>query len=94
MWRWLVLLATLWPLVYAVLFIGDVVPAGPASWLLHLGTIFWLLGLLAISIVDIFRNPVLTETSRTVWVVLLFVGNMIAFPAYWLLYLRDPRPAV
>ena len=65
------LLATLWTLVYAVLYFGDVVPAGPVSVLAHLGTIFWLLGLLAISIVDIFRNPVLTETSRTVWVVLL-----------------------
>ena len=88
MWRWLVLLATLWPLVYAGLFFGDVVPVGLPSFLLHLATILWLMGLLAISFVDIFRNPRLAETARIVWVVVLMLANMLALPAYWLLYLR------
>ena len=53
--RYLLLVATLWPLVYSGLFFGDFVPAGLPSFFLHLATIFWLLGLLAISFVDIFR---------------------------------------
>ena len=94
MWRWLVLLATLWPLVYAALFFGDVLGTGAVSWLLHLGTIFWLLGLLAISLVDVFRNPELTESHRTVWAVALVAANMLALPVYWLLHARGPRPSV
>ena len=88
MWRRRVLLATLWPLVYVGLLFGDVVPAGLPSFFLHLSTIFWLMGLLAISIVDIFSNPRLTETPRIVWVIVLMLGNMLALPVYWLLYLR------
>ena len=87
--RRLLLLATLWLLVYAGLFFGDVVPAGLPSFLLHLGTILWLMGLLAISIVDIFSNPRLTEDARRIiWVVVLAAANMLALPVYWLLYLR------
>ncbi len=88
MLRSLVLIATLWPLVYAGLLFGDLVPAGLPSFFLHLITIFWLMGLLAISFVDIFRNPRLTETARIVWVVVLMLANMLALPVYWLLYLR------
>ena len=86
--RRLLFLATLWPLVHAVLFINDVVPAGLPSFLLHLFTIFWALGLLAISFVDIFSNPRLSQTWRIVWVIVLMLGNMLALPVYWLLYLR------
>ena len=86
--RSLLLLATLWPLVYVALFFGDVLGAGPLSFLIHLGTIVWLLGLLAVSLIDIFRNPRLGETARAVWVVVLVLGNMLALPAYWLLYIR------
>ena len=88
MLRPLVFLATLWPLVYAGLFIGELVPAGLPSFFLHLATIFWVLGLLAISFVDIFSNPRLSQTWRIVWVIVLMLANMLALPAYWLLYLR------
>ena len=34
------------------------------------------------------RNPRLAETARIVGVVVLMLANMLALPAYWLLYLR------
>jgi hypothetical protein len=38
-----------------------------------------------------FRNDGLPQDNRTLWVIILFLGNMLAFPVYWWLYLRPGR---
>jgi hypothetical protein len=107
--RWLLFIATLWPIAYMLLFIlvvgvstvqggGDpdndpfLIPFGLLI-ALHLGTMLVVVGLLVVYIIDVFRNPRLEETHRVLWAIVLFMGNAIAMPVYWWLYMR-PRPAV
>lgn len=54
----------------------------------------WVVGLLVFYLVDLFRNPNVPAESRTLWAVVLFLGNIVAMPIYWALYLRgDAAPA-
>jgi hypothetical protein len=39
-------------------------------------------------VVHAFRNSEFRQETRIVWVIILFMGNMFAFPVYWWLYLR------
>lgn len=58
---------------------------------LHIGTMVLVIVLLVIYIRDAYGNPRLPEDKRTFWAVVLFMGNMIAMPIYWWLYMR-PGP--
>jgi hypothetical protein len=95
--RWLLLIATLVPLAYMLLFVGafaavraggDDFLIGPVGVVLHLATIFWSMGLLAIYVLDVLRNPKLDETLRIVWTVSLVLATIVAMLVYWWLYLR------
>jgi len=48
----------------------------------------WVVGLLVFYVVDLFRNPRVPSESRTLWAVVLFLGNIVAMPIYWALYIR------
>lgn len=99
---------TLWPPVYLVIFVtvvglatlqgggdpdgdGFVIPFGVLA-ALHLATMLLIVALLVVFIRDAYGNPRIDEGKRTFWAIVLFMGNMIAMPVYWWLYMR-PGPA-
>jgi len=101
---------TLWPLVYMVLFfafifssilfrIGDPAQGGfpPAFVLLfaaHLLTMLTIMGLTIYYIVDVFRNQQVDKDKKILWAIVIFMGNMIAMPIYWYLYIwKEPAVA-
>jgi len=95
--------ATLWPPVYLVLFLsviglsffsiqhpGHPPPTGVFAFIfpLHCLTMILSFALTAVYIVHAVRNDRLTQEMRIIWIIILFMGNLIAFPVYWWLYLR------
>lgn len=66
---------------------GDGIPAGfVAIFVLHGITILVMLALLAVYIIDVFRNDRVEKDKKALWAVVLFLGNIIAMPIYWYLY--------
>jgi len=58
---------------------------------MHLGTMVLMFALMVVYIVHAFRTDRISDDRRVVWVIILFMGNMVAFPVYWYLYLwRSP----
>ena len=102
----LVAAATLWTPLYLVAFVVVVLAllvsgpelsssGGPPGWFitlfgLHLFTIVLGFALLAVYLVDVFRNPDLEEKSdmRIMWVLLVIFAGPFAMPVYWWLFLR------
>jgi hypothetical protein len=59
---------------------------------LHFVTMIWLVALLITYIVNVFRNDRVPQHKKALWAVVLFLGNMIAMPLYWYLYIwREPQ---
>jgi hypothetical protein len=102
--------ATLWPFVYMLIFFtfifssilfmpGEPSPgAFPAMFAvifaLHLFTMLLTMGLSIFFIVDVFRNDRVDKDKKVLWAVVLFLGNMIAMPIYWYLYIwKEPAVA-
>lgn len=99
---------TAWPPIYFVLFIsfmffsfmsmGRGTGKGPSFDLfrlifpLHILTMVLMFALTAVYIVHAFRSDELPADKRMLWVIVLFLGNMLAFPVYWWFYLRPSRP--
>ena len=102
--RILIGIATLWPPVYFVLFLASIglafttVGQSPNRqafpdvfkfiFPLHCFTMLLSFALMAVYIVHAFKNSRFTQEMRILWVIILFMGNMLAFPVYWWLYLR------
>jgi hypothetical protein len=94
---------TAWPVVYVVLFMcmmfGTVMSgflggrssvAAPAFWIifpLHLLTMLEIFVLLAIYMVYLFRTSRVARDKKALWAVVLFLGNMVAMPVFWYLYI-------
>lgn len=106
--RWLLGIATLWPLVYITFFFVVIAAATIAGggepdndllipeamlFSLHIATMILTIVLLVIYVRDAYGNPELAEDRRTFWAVVLFMGNAIAMPIYWWLYTRPNRKA-
>jgi hypothetical protein len=105
--RYLLLVATLWPIAYMLFFfavVGIAAAAGggdpdnelsvPFAVLiaLHLFTMLVTLALIVIYVIDVFRNPRVDPDHRVLWLILILLGGIIAMPVYWWLHLR-PSPA-
>lgn len=60
---------------------------------LHLLTMLWIMALTVFYIVDVFRNERVEKDKKVLWAVVLFMGNIIAMPIYWYLYIWK-EPAV
>ena len=103
--RILIGVATLWPPIYFVLFmmmvgsffwLGDPSRKNAGAVLLkyifplHCFTMLLSLALTAIYVIHAFKSDQFRQETRVLWVIILFMGNMFAFPVYWWLYLR-PR---
>ncbi|MCL5093750.1 MAG: hypothetical protein M1355_01315 [Patescibacteria group bacterium] len=95
-------LATIWPVIYmfifmafifSQIFIAQISGGEPALeifffiFILHFLTIIEIFVLLIIYVRDVFKNPAIIQEKKTLWAVVLFLGNMIAMPVYWYLYI-------
>jgi hypothetical protein len=60
---------------------------------LHLLTMLAIMALTVFYIVNVFRNERVDKDKKVLWAVVLFMGNMIAMPIYWYLYIWK-EPAV
>ena len=61
---------------------------------LHLLTMLWIMALTVFYIVNVFRNDRVEKDKKVLWAVVIFMGNMIAMPIYWYLYIwREPSVA-
>jgi hypothetical protein len=58
---------------------------------LHFLTMIEIFVLLAIYIVDVFKTDRVPQDKKALWAVVLFLGNMIAMPIYWYLYIWRER---
>jgi hypothetical protein len=54
---------------------------------LHVLTILLIVGLTIFYIVNVFRNDRVAQDKKALWAVVLFLGNVIAFPVYWYFYI-------
>jgi hypothetical protein len=97
----LLALATIWPFLYMILFMGVVLSsfflqaAEPGFiWAiiipLHILTMLWIMGLTVFYMVNVFRNDRVNKDMKVLWAVVLFMRSIIAMPIYWYLYIwRD-----
>jgi hypothetical protein len=63
----------------------------------HILTMLIIMALLAFYVVHLFKNDSMPSDQRILWMLVLFFGNLFAFPVYWYLHVwRTPptRPAV
>lgn len=106
--RILIGIATLWPPIYLFLFmatigfsffwIGHGAKKPPHFDLfmyifpLHCLTMLLSFALTAVYVVHAFKSAQLKQDTRILWVIILFMGNMLAFPVYWWIYLRPGAP--
>jgi hypothetical protein len=105
-------IATIWPLIYMVLFIGFIFltlfltgGGGPSQggglpgfflviFVLHFLTILWIWALIAFYIFNVFKNDRVEKDKKVLWAVVLFMGNVIAMPIYWYLYIWPDHGAL
>ncbi len=50
-------------------------------------TIFYIFGLLVFYIYNLFKNENVKSDQKVLWALVLFMGNMMAMPIYWYLYI-------
>jgi hypothetical protein len=96
----LVGIASVLPLVYLVYFVWHVTSLEPPGLLrfetllsLHLVSIGLIVVVLTVVyLVMVYRSALVPDDRRTFWAVVLFMGNVFAFPVFWYLFLWR-RPA-
>jgi hypothetical protein len=102
-------LVTIWPFLYFILFFITIVSliffsqraetAGPPPLIafifpLHLLTMLVIMALTVFYIVNVFRNERVVKDQKVLWAVVLFLGNALAMPIYWYLYIwKEGLPA-
>jgi hypothetical protein len=54
-------------------------------------TFIWMMGLIVIYILHLFKTDRVPKDQKALWAVVIFLGNMLAMPVYWYLYIwREP----
>jgi hypothetical protein len=61
---------------------------------LHLLTMLAVMALMTFYILNVFRNDRVDKDKKALWAVVLFMGNMIAMPVYWYLYIWREMPGI
>ena len=54
---------------------------------LHFMTMVWIIALTVIYIRHIFKSSAVPAEKKTLWAVVIFLGNMVSMPIYWYLYI-------
>ena len=57
---------------------------------LHLLTMLEMFGLMAIYMIHLFKTESVASDKKALWAVVLFMGNILAMPIYWYLYIWKP----
>jgi len=94
---------TLWPVLYMFLFLvimfsqfmmfSTTPPANEMPlalkiiFPLHFFTMLEIAVMIAIYIRHIFKSDAVAQDKKALWAVVIFLGNMIAMPVYWYLYI-------
>jgi uncharacterized membrane protein len=96
-------LLSLLPIAYVMYFISHVASLKPGVqpppmlfenvFSLHLATMGLTTILMVVYLVIAYRSPNVPNERRTFWAVVLFMGNMFAFPVFWYLFVWRTRPA-
>lgn len=60
---------------------------------LHLFTMLWIMALTIFYMVNVFKNDRVDKDKKVLWAVVIFMGNLIAMPIYWYLYIWKEAPA-
>jgi uncharacterized membrane protein YphA (DoxX/SURF4 family) len=93
---------TLLPAVYCIFFMGVILFGLISTWnpsyeftraliLLHFVCILLVICLLTFYIHNAYGNPNITAEQKTIWMAILFFGNVISMPVYWYHYVfRSP----
>ena len=50
--------------------------------------------MIAIFVIDIFRNAKVKQNQKALWAVVIFFGYIIAMPIYWYLYIWKENSSV
>jgi len=59
----------------------------------HFLTMLWMFALTAFYIVFLFRTDRIAQDKKALWAIVLFFGNIIAFPVFCYLYIwKEPEP--
>lgn len=95
-------IATFWPIVYILLIFFVIfsmlfyITTQPPNWFLfifplisrlHFFTLVESLALIAYYIYHVFNNKNVKKDKKTLWTVVIFIGNYIAMPIYWYNYI-------
>ena len=98
----LLAVATVLPVMYMFYFVSMIgSPAGHLTaeqsraqfevlFRLHLGTMGLMFVLLLVYIVYLFKTEHVPKDKKALWAVVLFMGNIIAMPVFWFLYVWKP----
>ena len=93
---------TLWPIVCMFVFMALIMvmmastmhtpqPQPPKLFFvifaLHFFTIVYMFGLIGFYIYYIFKTDRVAKDKKALWAVVIFLGNMIAMPVFWFLYI-------
>ena len=60
----------------------------------HILTMLWMFALTTFYIVYLFRTDRIAQDQKALWAIVLFFGNIIAFPIFWYLYIWKERSAI
>jgi len=59
---------------------------------LHFFTMIAIMALIGFYIVYLFKSNRVAQDKKTLWAVVIFLGNMIAMPIFWYLYIwKEPQ---
>jgi len=94
---------TIWPILYMILFMGAMFTMMALSFSgtspsseppimmiilpLHFLTMLEIFVMIIIYIIHIFKTEKVPQDKKALWAVVIFLGNMIAMPIYWYLYI-------
>ena len=90
-------IVTAWPVLYFITFMAFMLSTMSSEnarmeelfgylFVAHLLTMLVTLALLAFYVVHLFKNDSMPSDPRLLWMLVLFFGNLFAFPVYWYLY--------
>jgi len=101
-------IATAWPILWMLAFFAflfvmvlaepdegppGIPPLFVALFVLHFATIIFIFVLTALFMINVFGNPRVASDKKALWAVVIFLGNVFAFPVYWYLYVWREPPA-
>ena len=86
------------PRIFEPLFAGkgspspEIVISAISLFAVHFATVMLMMGLLVLYLMHVGTSGRVPKNRTALWIVLIFLGNMLAMPVYWYLYIwREPQ---